>query len=389
MKALILILSIFGVPPADLSPLAPQADKLSSANCCSLTCSCRYVQTPPLVTLYRSTGSVFFRPTTDTNIARGQALKAAKNAAVAGDTIHVSGGTFDVNDLAKNGVNYWFAPGSKILYTGTDTKAIFGDNFQPCVCTIGGQGDFVVIGWTANIVKLHNSASRITVHANLMDSYRCCAVNENGTIIVYADKLVSRDGTIDTTGGFEYIHAREIVSLNNYAIENDGGVQHIFAKIISRVSPGQVLGLCSNFEDSRMYIHGAYISGVEWSDLIENSVSTDQMCLYDCVLETKNANHFYVGAAMLKNTVTYDGSPIRYTIGFQSPDPECVYLDQRGLWGKSPTAQPSETGTSVGCVYEDGIDVTDMTTFTGGIGTTAYNLNDIVRNLKMAGVIAE
>lgn len=59
------------------------------------------------------------------------------------------------------------------------------------------------------------------------------------------------------------------------------------------------------------------------------------------------------------------------------------------FWGASPTVQPALTGTSTtlttagstNALYAD-------STSTGGIGSTAYSLPDVVRNLKTAGLLA-
>ncbi len=48
----------------------------------------------------------------------------------------------------------------------------------------------------------------------------------------------------------------------------------------------------------------------------------------------------------------------------------------------------STTGITTGFTAGGGTAVTDSSTFTGGIGTTAYRISDIVRNLKNLGVIA-
>lgn len=60
-----------------------------------------------------------------------------------------------------------------------------------------------------------------------------------------------------------------------------------------------------------------------------------------------------------------------------------------GFWNATPVVQPTALGTSAGFAVVAGgssIDTTD--TMTGGVGTTAYTVGDIVRILKTIGLIA-
>lgn len=61
---------------------------------------------------------------------------------------------------------------------------------------------------------------------------------------------------------------------------------------------------------------------------------------------------------------------------------------KQGWWGASPAAQPSSTGETSGFTAGAGTTVTDESTFTGGSGTKAYRISDIVKNLKAAGLLA-
>jgi hypothetical protein len=78
-------------------------------------------------------------------------LGAAKAAAQSGDTIVVGPGTYVENDLLKDGVNWFFAPGAIVTYTSPALQAnsndilygIFDDRSSgPVQCTIGGHGSF-------------------------------------------------------------------------------------------------------------------------------------------------------------------------------------------------------------------------------------------------------
>jgi hypothetical protein len=60
-----------------------------------------------------------------------------------------------------------------------------------------------------------------------------------------------------------------------------------------------------------------------------------------------------------------------------------------GLYGATPVARHSSTGETVGFTQNSGTAVNDASVFTGNVGSTAYNLNDIVKALKNIGVLAQ
>ena len=59
-----------------------------------------------------------------------------------------------------------------------------------------------------------------------------------------------------------------------------------------------------------------------------------------------------------------------------------------GFWNATPVAQPAATGETTGFTAGSGTAVNDDSTFTGNVGSTAYRINDIVKNLKTAGLLA-
>ena len=60
-----------------------------------------------------------------------------------------------------------------------------------------------------------------------------------------------------------------------------------------------------------------------------------------------------------------------------------------GFWNATPVIQPAGTGEATGFVAGGGVGVTDTSTFTGNIGSTAYRINDVVKALKQAGILAQ
>lgn len=61
---------------------------------------------------------------------------------------------------------------------------------------------------------------------------------------------------------------------------------------------------------------------------------------------------------------------------------------QHGWFGASPVAQHSSTGQTAGFTAGSGTGVNDDSTFTGGVGSTAYTVGDLVKALKNYGLMA-
>ncbi len=70
-------------------------------------------------------------------------LTKAKTLAQSGDLIVVRPGTYNENDLAKNGVSWYFQPGAKVSYTsgGDSSVAVFNVASNE-VCSVLGDGEF-------------------------------------------------------------------------------------------------------------------------------------------------------------------------------------------------------------------------------------------------------
>ena len=62
--------------------------------------------------------------------------------------------------------------------------------------------------------------------------------------------------------------------------------------------------------------------------------------------------------------------------------------DTIGLYGVTKVAQPATTGQTAGFTAGAGTAVLDDSTFTGGSGTKAYTIGDIVKHLKALGILA-
>jgi len=60
-----------------------------------------------------------------------------------------------------------------------------------------------------------------------------------------------------------------------------------------------------------------------------------------------------------------------------------------GLWNATPIVQPSGTGETAGFSAGAGTNVTDQSTFTGNVGSTAYRISDVVKALKNSGIMKQ
>ena len=59
-----------------------------------------------------------------------------------------------------------------------------------------------------------------------------------------------------------------------------------------------------------------------------------------------------------------------------------------GLWGATPVAQQGTTGTTAGFTAGSGTTANSASTFTGGTGSAAYTVGDVVLALKKFGLLA-
>ena len=163
-----------------------------------------------------------------------ETLAAAKSAATSGDLVHVGPGTYDEKNLLKNGVNWYFEQGAKIIYTGATDGSIFDDGPDgangPVVCTIDGFGEFE---WTNDfgaatthfgVVHIQNAGSNVVINGlNIEQSgnnfqFGWTILQEDGLLTVnMAQKIQSIAGAYNMGwfGGTGWINTPDIQSIGN------------------------------------------------------------------------------------------------------------------------------------------------------------------------------
>lgn len=82
------------------------------------------------------------------------------------------------------------------------------------------------------------------------------------------------------------------------------------------------------------------------------------------------------------------GAPPSYiSLGNQGAD-DVIAGARLGFFDARPSSQPGASGTTSGFTRGAGQTVDSASTFTGGVGTAAYTVGDIVKALKTLGVIS-
>ena len=144
-----------------------------------------------------------------------KSLKAAKDAAVVGDTIVVLPGTYNERDLLKNGVNWHFLNGAKVNYSGASDGGIFDTGGSSIASSITGYGEFInnATATNSNVVLVTTATGlNLQIQAKAMSSNKSCVkVNvSGGTVdINVALSIVSvAERTIQNLGSAELVSVR-------------------------------------------------------------------------------------------------------------------------------------------------------------------------------------
>lgn len=132
-------------------------------------------------------------------------ITAAKAAVTSGQVIVVTDGIYNENDLAKNGVNYYFYPGAGITYTGTSTFGIFDDYAGAVSMKIGGEGIFTLSGTgsyggsSIGTITINNSGSDVNAIGRVFMTTVSGASPGSGAIVANNGKVRVHAFTVSNT----------------------------------------------------------------------------------------------------------------------------------------------------------------------------------------------
>lgn len=90
---------------------------------------------------------------------------------------------------------------------------------------------------------------------------------------------------------------------------------------------------------------------------------------------------------MSKNIQMQDGRNIQLATGTGTKI-ATGSTQKLGFFNATPIVQPSSTGETTGFTAGSGTAVRDDSIFTGNTGSTAYRISDIIRHLKLLGLLA-
>lgn len=156
-------------------------------------------------------------------------LTKAKEAAVSGDTIMVLPGTYNEKNLLKNGVNWHFLPGAKVIYSGTAAGGIFdtsGDGNGTdggVISMITGWGEFQITEPTTAGHVVYSAAgySELFIEAKKMVSYNsaCVKRTDSGGIL----NIQVMEGIDSSTGRVVEIGGGTQTFIRAYRLYTSGG----------------------------------------------------------------------------------------------------------------------------------------------------------------------
>ena len=242
-------------------------------------------------------------------------LTAAKTAAQSGDTITVLPGVYNEKNLLKNGVNWHFLLGAKVIYTGSASGGIFDDGTGgtngAVVCKITGQGEFVnsgsdtlswvfIIGYSGtdihfealsvtsefnNAIRVIGGTTRISVRTVRSNSARAVELY-GGVTFLRADEIVSTGGIgLDLGGGKNTVHVDSISSSAGAAVHASGGTSHLTARELQSTAG---YGLHAEFTEDPVILT---VNGTRIISTLATTAGkavyvngTNDLTLKDCVL---------------------------------------------------------------------------------------------------------
>lgn len=150
---------------------------------------------------------------------------------------------------------------------------------------------------------------------------------------------------------------------------------------------------------------GLYITGgsAGWVNIVKDYVGSGGWVLGTWSQAPSVTNYAYLACYNLDHTQygnyaltqrtdgnTYVNAPSGSTLALCNNNGVKQSINSTGIgfYSATPVAQPSTTGTATGFTAGTGTAVREDSTFTGGTGTKAYRISDIVKALKDLGLMA-
>ncbi len=136
---------------------------------------------------------------TDTNVARGELLQRAKTEASSGDVIIVGPGIYDTRDLFKDGVNWHWIAGAKVIYTGSADAAVWDNSATgttgSVTCKITGEGIFIhdgthATGQQVSTLKIEVATSNIYFECVEIQHTPSSSSNQSSAVRVHGGTVI-------------------------------------------------------------------------------------------------------------------------------------------------------------------------------------------------------
>lgn len=157
---------------------------------------------------------------------------------------------------------------------------------------------------------------------------------------------------------------------------------------------GGVLIIAANGAERYRYLAAYQLmrsdNAIVWNSTTTLSSATPDVGLYRNaagVLEVNNATVGTYRDLKLRAIELVDGNVVISSV--TGTKFGTATTQKLAFYNATPIVQPSTTGTTVGFTAGAGTNVTDASTFTGNVGSTAYRVSDIVKALKDLGLIAQ
>jgi len=196
-------------------------------------------------------------------------LASARDAAQSGDTIVVLPGTYDENDLAKDGVNWHFLPGAIVDYDGSG-DALFDTTGGAMAFKVTGHGVFKTSSGTVRGVYLANSGDDVSIEFDEFETSGSTLVSKGAlTAVGHRIRSLVSDAL--------YIEGSSNNNIDVRHVEADTGIGvHINASSTSCVVRIRSFEIVSNGD-----VALGFTGGTAYIDAYEIKSTTDQAVAYD------------------------------------------------------------------------------------------------------------